>query len=72
MKPFSIGLLASCTMLAGCGQLLPSDQEIDRIGDRIEARESRRIKQEILRDKTDYGFSAEAEAARSLANMPGS
>ena len=59
----SRSLLATLALLSGCGQLLPSDEEIDRIGERVEARESRRIRQEAVRDKHDYGFSAEAEGA---------
>ena len=59
----SRSLLATLALLSGCGQLLPSDEEIDRIGDRVEARESRRIRQEAVRDKHDYGFSAEAKSA---------
>ena len=59
----SRGLLATLALLSGCGKLLPSDEEIDRIGARIEARESRRIRQEAVGDKHDYGFSAEAKSA---------
>ena len=56
LKISALGMLG---LLAGCGNLLPSDEEIDQIGASIEERETSRITQEAMRDPRDDGFSKE-------------
>lgn len=74
MRALTCCVLASFSLLAGCRQVGPSDEAIDRFGQRVEAIEGSRIRQEILRDKTDYGFSAvsEAEAVAHRTSKSGS
>ena len=56
----------AAVMLAGCGDMLPSDEELDQSAAQFEQRESTRIRQKYLAEPSGTQFERDEDVDGSL------